>query len=209
MKKPLLIYGAGGLGREILSLVNALDEWEAVGFVDDSFAKGEIVSGLKVLGSFTDMVQNSDTHHLVIAIGNPIVKENLALKMQQTKFVFPILRHPSAIVQSEASIRLGDGTIICAGCILTTNISVGKHVLINLNTTIGHDCSIGDFSSLMPGVNVSGDVNIGNNALIGAGANIINRITIGDNAIIGMGSVVIRSVSPNKTVVGVPAKELK
>jgi serine O-acetyltransferase len=50
---------------------------------------------------------------------------------------------------------------------------------------------------------------IGNNVVIGAGATILGPIVIGDNVRVGAGSVVVKSVPPNSTVVGVPAKIVK
>ena len=45
--------------------------------------------------------------------------------------------------------------------------------------------------------------------VIGAGATILGPVVIGDNVRVGAGSVVVKSVPPNSTVVGVPAKIVK
>ena len=34
---------------------------------------------------------------------------------------------------------------------LTTNLTIGRHVLVNLNVTIGHDCVIGHYVTFSPG----------------------------------------------------------
>ncbi|MBP1718669.1 MAG: sugar O-acyltransferase, sialic acid O-acetyltransferase NeuD family, partial [Deltaproteobacteria bacterium] len=106
---------------------------------------------------------------------------------------------------------IGDGTVICAGNILTTNITLGKQVQINLDCTIGHDVVMEDYVTLAPGVHVSGWVHLGNRVYVGTGAVIINGteeapIRIGDDAIIGAGACVIESVAKGLTVTGVPAK---
>jgi acetyltransferase-like isoleucine patch superfamily enzyme len=108
-------------------------------------------------------------------------------------------------------VQISEGTVICAGCILTTNIRVGPHAQINLDCTIGHDVVLEEFATLAPGVHVSGWVHLGARAYVGTGAVILNGtadapLVIGDDAVIGAGACVTRSVAPGTTVVGVPAR---
>ncbi|MDH4093071.1 MAG: acetyltransferase [Cyclobacteriaceae bacterium] len=206
MREPLLIYGAGGFGREVLSLVNAIDGFQASGFLDDGVPKDTVVNGMKVLGGLEVLESFDHIVNLVLAIGDPAAKALLVSKLDLSRIRFPILRHPSVIIQDEATVKIGVGSILCAGSIFTTDIRIGDHVLVNLNCTIGHDTSIGHYTSLMPGVNVAGGVAIGDAVLIGSGSNILNQVRIGDKSIVGMGSVVIHNVEAGATVVGVPAR---
>jgi sugar O-acyltransferase (sialic acid O-acetyltransferase NeuD family) len=208
MKEPLLIYGAGGLGKEILSLVRALEEFEVIGFIDDGVRKGSLVKGIKVLGGLDSLNSFAEPVNLVLALGDPAGKSILVKMIDPARVYFPLIKHPSAILQDEASISVGEGTIVTAGCILTTDIKIGSHVLINLNTTVGHDAEIGSYSSIMTGVNVAGQVKIGEGVLVGSGANILNGVKIGNFSKVGMGAVVLKDVDPETTVVGVPAKKV-
>ena len=208
MKEPILIYGAGGLGKEVLSLVRVLNKFEPVGFIDDGVKKGTVIKGVKVLGGVDFLNSYSPPVNMVLAVGDPSTKAMLIKTIDPSRVYFPVLIHPSVIVQDEGAISFAGGTIIGAGCILTTDISIGAHVLLNLNTTVGHDTSIGDFSSIMPATNVAGNVQIETGVLIGSGANIMNGIRLGRFSRIGMGSVVIRDVEPETTVAGVPAKKI-
>lgn len=106
-------------------------------------------------------------------------------------------------------VEIGIGTIICAGSIITTNIYIGNHVIINLICTIGHDAIIKDFCTLHPGINVSGNVILEECTVIGTGSQIINNLVIGKNSIIGAGAVVNRNLPDNCTAVGIPAKPIK
>jgi sugar O-acyltransferase (sialic acid O-acetyltransferase NeuD family) len=208
MRKPVIIFGAGGLGREVKTIVDILPGWFAVGFCDDHIAAGTMVMGIPVVGD-CNYIKGMEQASIVVAIGDPIVKRDVVEKLQQRENVdFITIVHPRAICSDSATIHIGKGAIITAGCILTTSIRIGEHVLINLNSTIGHDSTIGNFSSIMPGVNIAGHVEIGNEVLIGSGANILNRVRVGERAVVGSGAVVLNDVASGQTVVGVPAKEI-
>ncbi len=208
MKMPLYIYGAGGLGREVLSLIRILPEWEPVGFIDDGVMKDVLVNGIPILGGSEIVSLLPSGSHLIIAIGDPLSKANI-VKMIIGNILYPTLIHPRAILQDISTIEVGEGSIITAGCVLTTNIKIGNHVLININATIGHDTKIGNCCSIMPGVNIAGGVTIDDCVLIGSGANIINHVDIKHSARVGMGAVVIRNVAAGITVAGVPAKPIR
>jgi UDP-3-O-[3-hydroxymyristoyl] glucosamine N-acyltransferase len=117
--------------------------------------------------------------------------------------------HPDT--QRSRWVEIGEGTVICAGNILTTNIELGRHVQVNLGCTVGHDVVMGDFTTLSPGVHVSGHVHFGRRVFVGTGAVILNGspdapLVIGDDAVIGGAACVTRSVEPGTMVVGVPAR---
>jgi sugar O-acyltransferase (sialic acid O-acetyltransferase NeuD family) len=209
IKRPMIIFGGGGLGREVKTIVDVLPDLYVDGFCDDGIPKGNAISGLPVLGNTDFLLRHSDVE-VVVAIGNSSIKLKVVEKLSRSSRIsFVTLIHPRAILGDLMRIQVGEGTIITAGCILTTDIIVGNHVLVNLNTTIGHDVKIDDCTSIMPGVNIAGDVKIGRHVLIGSGANILNGVTIGDGAIIGAGAVVRTDIKAGATAVGVPAKEIK
>ena len=210
MKKNLVVFGAGGLGREVVSMLKALHQWEVKGFYDDGKAIGELIGGIPVLGSINELLSVEENIAVVIAIGNPAIKMKVAERLSANSFLtFPTLIHPNAIIQDSASVTFGEGSIIAAGAILTTGIYIGRHVLLNLNCTVGHDVDVGDYSSIMPGANIAGEVKIRSGVMIGSGANVLNGLRIGDLARVGAGAVVTKDVSASDTVVGVPAHQIK
>jgi acetyltransferase-like isoleucine patch superfamily enzyme len=86
---------------------------------------------------------------------------------------------------------------------------VGRFVTFNFDITVGHDCTVGDYATLAPGVHLSGYTKVGTGANLGAGTVTIPNVEIGDWSIIGAGAVVTKSLPPNCTAVGVPARVIK
>ncbi|MFH1654789.1 MAG: acetyltransferase [Pseudomonadota bacterium] len=209
----IAIYGAGGFGREVAQLLMQINEagskWDFIGYFDDNRKKGEMVNGHPIIGNIEDLNSWSDNLYLVFALGIPTNKINVLNNIKNSKIKYPVLIHPSAIVGTREFVEIGEGSIVCAGNILTTNITIGKHVIINLSCTIGHDVIINDYSSLMPTCNISGKVVIGEMSFIGTGTKIINNINIGEHVIIGAGAVVTSDIPNRVTAVGVPAKVIK
>jgi sugar O-acyltransferase (sialic acid O-acetyltransferase NeuD family) len=209
VKKDIAIYGAGGLGREICTLIRTLSAYQLTGFYDDNISAGTEIMGLPVLGDVKSLKQLRNPMDVIVAIGNPRIKREVVTKLNNTRLIsFPVLVHPQAIIQDPDTIRLGAGSIITAGVIITTQVTIGQHVLVNLNSTIGHDVTIGNFSSIMPGANIAGSVTLGESVLIGAGANVLNNLNVGDDCRVGAGAVVTKNVEKGSTVIGVPAKRM-
>jgi sugar O-acyltransferase (sialic acid O-acetyltransferase NeuD family) len=211
--KKIAVFGAGGFGLEVAMLIEQINavklEWEIIGFFDDGVDEGKIVNGYPVLGGI-DRLNNWESElSLSLALGIPSTKKTVFTKIQNNNISYPILIHPSVIMGSKEYVTIGEGSIICAGTIITTNINIGKHVILNLACTVGHESEIGDFSSFMPTCNISGEVKIGESNFWGTGAKVINQVKVGDNVTIGAGAVVTKDIPDDATAVGVPAKVVK
>jgi sugar O-acyltransferase (sialic acid O-acetyltransferase NeuD family) len=184
-------------------------QWEMVGFFDDGAPTDAMVNDHPVLGGIEALIEWSSELYLTLALGIPTTKCTVLDKIANPNVRFATLVHPSVIIGSSRYVDIGQGSIICAGTIITTNISIGKHVIFNLACTVGHETTIGDFSSFMPTCNISGEVSIGERNFWGTGAKVINRKQVGDNVIVGAGAVVTTDLPDNVTAVGVPAKIIK
>lgn len=145
--------------------------------------------------------------HVTLAIGSSAARKKIFMGLKPG-FNFPKLIHPAATLMSPESINLGKGSIISAGSILTVNIRMGDFVIINLHASVGHDCILGNFVSLMPGARLSGGVTLEDEVYVGTNATILPGLRVGKGATIGAGAVVTKNVSAYSTVVGVPAMEL-
>ncbi len=206
----IIILGAGGLAREVLCLIEDKNEAEKrtefnlKAFSEDNSKRvGEIINGKPIIDTKEIEGMDRDSVKLICAIGDPI-RRKLIERFANRGFKFCSIVHPNVVKSQYVSIK--EGSIICAGSIITTQVTIGKHVLINLDCTIGHDVVIEDYCTISPGVHISGRVHVKEQTFIGTGAVIIERLNIGKNSIIGAGAVVTHDIPDNVVAVGVPAK---
>jgi sugar O-acyltransferase (sialic acid O-acetyltransferase NeuD family) len=208
--KKIIIIGASGFGREIAWLLERINktskEWNLLGFVDDdNNLTGKIINGYPVLGNCNWLNNQEENIYAVCAVGAAQVRKKIITNLKNRKFA--TLVDPS--VDISKSVELGEGSIICASSLLTVNIELGKHVIINLDCTIGHDVRIKDFCTIYPSVNVSGNILLNECVEIGTGTQIIQGLEIGSNTIVGAGATVVKNLPSNCTAVGCPAKPIK
>ena len=187
----LALFGYGGHAREVAAQMNL----DVTFFVDDKYANE--VS--KPISTF-----DPEIYQMMVAVADSKERENIVKKLPQNTSYFTFV-HPTALLMSE-NIEIGIGSFIGAYSILTTNITIGNHTILNRGNHIGHDSKIGDFFSAMPGAIVSGNVVIGTNVYMGNNSSIREKITVGSNAIIGANAAVVKNIITGGTYVGVPAK---
>lgn len=204
-RKDIVIYGAGGLGREILCLIiKKLDEWNPIGFVDDGVCEGEIIKGIPVLPKSFLYQKHEDKLAVAIGIADPTMKMNIFTDLKKiTNIYFPTLIAPTAIVDESA--ELEEGCIISNFCLISIDVKLGQCVFLNTGSSIGHDASLGSFATIMPTTNISGGVVINEKVLVGAQSFVLQGKSIGKNSVISAGSKVFSNVQDNVTVFGNPA----
>lgn len=187
------IFGYGGHAREVISF---LGEYVDI-FVDDKFSN----EFLKPISSF-----DPEIYEIMICLGESNlrrkVKESLPKNTKYFSFV-----HPTAIISDD--IIIGEGCYIGPYSVLTTNIKLGDHCILNRVVQIGHDSIIGDFFSAMPGSIVSGNCEIGDSVYLGSNSSIREKSKIVDDVIIGLNSGVVKNITESGTYVGVPVKKIK
>jgi len=213
-EKDILIIGAGGHAREIAFLIEEINlvnsQWNILGFVSNAVTEiGCSLNGYEIYSDTVLKHQDINHLHIVIAIGNPQIVKRIHCELQELKgnFIFPNIIHPTQSSKLRG-VSMGDGNIVCEGNIFTTNVRIGSFNCINRGCNISHDVRIDNYCVINPGVNISGGVEIGDGSLIGTGATILQYLKIGSNSVVGAGAVVTKNVRKNKTVIGIPAREI-
>jgi sugar O-acyltransferase (sialic acid O-acetyltransferase NeuD family) len=209
----IVIRGAGGFAKEVAVLIEQVNQgtatqrWNLLGFIDAEAPATPTVHGkYPVLGDDDFLRRRSEPLAVAIAIGTPQANARVAQDLLTLPHLtFPTLVHPSVIYDAE-TVKFGEGVIVCAGGILTTDIVVGPFTILNLSVTVGHDTVIGRHCVLNPHVDVAGGTVIGDRCLLGTGAMVLQRLRVGEDARVGAGAVATRDVAPGLTVVGVPAR---
>ena len=204
MTDPVVIFGTGGFAREVACVLHDLgrgDQIVAFHEPDDVFQARKLLGvPVRPQSSFEPTRQRA-----VIGIGNPAIREKVARELP-AETVFETLVHPTAVISQW--VELGEGSVICAGVVMTCQIRIGKHCQLNLNCTVGHDCTFGDFCTIAPGTNISGNVDLGTRVDVGTQAAFRQHLRICDDVVIGMGAVVVKDIVQPGTYVGVPAKKV-
>ena len=208
--KKILIAGTGGFAKEVLCLIDdlgLLDKVEAFiepDFIFENYSKPLNIHGVPVKPySFL----NTKKHLVTLAIGESKIREKVVTEQLPNNTNYITLVHPSAIISKWN--QIGEGAIICAGTIITCDVTIGKFAHLNLQTTIGHDCAIGDYFTSAPNVNISGNCTIDNHVYFGTAAVIKQGLSVAKNSTIGMGAIVTKNIQEEgHTFVGSPAKNI-
>lgn len=204
----VVIVGAGGFGRELLAWAQDCQEAGLLpppgGFVDDD---AEALAGYDCpVGHLSSI----DAYHpdagdlLLIAIGEPSRKRQVAERLIGRGGRFATLIHPTAVVSRSA--RLEEGVVLCPLSLVSAGARVGRLAIVNTLSSVGHDVVVGDYSTLSAHVDLTGFASLGEEVLVGSGARLLPKVKVGDGAVVGAGAIVYRSIPARATVYATPAK---
>lgn len=204
MNAKIGIVGAGDFAREVLCLLYDLGRIDDVlGFYeDDTVWKAGEIKGIPV---FPRSAFDPALCKAVPAIAHPASRAKVVGELPSNT-TFENLIHPSVVISPW--VQLGEGIIICAGCILTCDIVIKNQVHLNLMTTVGHDSILDDFVTTAPGVQISGKCRIGKRVYLGTNSALKQQIRISDDITVGMGAVVVKDLLEAGTYVGNPARKI-
>lgn len=213
MKQDVVLFGAGGFGREVMWMLEESNthhaKWHIRGFIDDTKSfQGKTIQKYPVVGNTKWLLSQTKTLCVLCCLGDSTDRKNVIHTLSKNShLVFPSFIADNVIYPSH--LTLGKGCIICSSAVITVNVTIGNFVIVNYNATICHDSVIEDFVSIYPSVNVSGYVHVGKYSYLGVGSQILPHLTIGNHSVVGAGAVVTKNIPSHCTAVGIPAKAIR
>ena len=203
----LLVVAAGGLAREALAVVALTGEHDEVRVLDDDPRLwGSSVAGQPVVGG-VELVAEFEDHEVLVCAGSGHARRALVERLTSAgvgEHRWATVIHPSASVATGC--RVGAGSVVLAGVVMTADVLVGRHVVLMPQVTLTHDDRVADFATLCAGVTVGGGVRVGSGAYLGMAASVRNGVRVGRDAVLGMGAALVSDLPDEQTWVGVPAR---
>lgn len=212
--KDIVIYGAGGFGKEVACLINLINSvrptWRLIGFIDDGVPIGTEISHFGcVIGNREYLQHITEPLSVALAIGNPNITKKIVSELLNPLVDFPNIICPNFWISDKDTFCIGKGNIIQGDCAVTCNVNIGDFNILNGSVVIGHDVKIGNYNQFMPATRISGEVTISNCNYFGVGSIILQGISIGNNTRIGAGAVLMTRPKEDSTYIGNPAKLFK
>lgn len=204
------IYGAGGFGRSVLPILKeTVNDLDTIFFIDD-YLKEKYCNNIRVINS-KKFKPDIYFDKVFIAISSINVRRSIVNKKKLFfKKKYNLISKKSLIFDE---LQIGKGNIISPFCTIGSNVKIGNFNHMNLYSYIEHDCVIGNYVTLSPGVKCNGNVIIEDNVFIGSGAIIgngtsQNPIVIGKGSIIGAGAIILKNLNKNSKIVALPPKKI-
>ncbi len=211
--KDLVIYGFGGFGKEIASIIYSINliqqEWNFLGYIDDGVPVGTRNKYGKVLGDREFLNQIDKPTAVVMAIATPIILEKIIPQIVNKNVDFPNIIAPTVLFFDKDSIRMGHGNVLCHSVRISCDVTFGNFNLLNGSVSLGHDVKLGNFNVMQPETRISGETEIGSVNFFGVRSLVLQGLRIGNDTRIGTGSVIMRKTKDGMTYFGNPAKIMK
>lgn len=212
--KNIAIYGAGGFGKEVATVLGKINEqnpiWNLIGFYDDGVSPETQISRYgKVLGGAEALNEVNEPLSVVFAIGRPQILKLVLSKINNQYIDYPNIIHPEVYFADIRTFTIGKGNVIVRGCSFSCDVVVGDFNQFNSISALAHDVKVGSFNVFMPLTRVSGGVSIGNSNLFGINAIILQMINVGSKKRLAPNSVLMTKPRREGLYMGNPAKYTK
>lgn len=210
--KNIAIFGAGGFGKEVASILQKINEleptWNLIGFYDDGIDVGTKISIYgNVLGGVDTLNTIKEELHVVFAIGSPKILRLLVGKISNPNIKYPNIIHPDVYFADERTFQMGRGNVIVRACSFSVDVSIGDFNQFNSISALAHDVKVGSYNVFMPLTRISGEAQIGDLNTFGLGTLVLQRIKIGNETRFGPNAVVMTKPKSGHLYMGNPAKK--
>jgi acetyltransferase EpsM len=199
----LVIFGGGGQGKCVIDMVRATGVYRAAGIIDDGISPGTEILGVPVLGGVNILPElhqraapGGECHwwdRERCAAGRDLSHPGRCrFHLPVASFILP----PGSSPQPQSP----DGVQVLAKSYVGSAARVGYGTLINAGVIVSHDCDVGQCVNLSPGAALAGGVRVEDFAQIGMNATVNVNVTIGAGARVGNGATVKADVPPGGRV---------
>jgi len=205
----VVVYGAGYMGAEVAETIlgDRKGDWELLGFVDDApGSQGSRVVGLTVLGP-VEWIADHPNAQVALGVGHPVTRHRMVQRVDALGGSWATVVDPSCTVLPSSDI--GEGSIVFAGCVISSRARLGRLTYLNYQTVVSHDASLAENACVMTHCALSGAVRVGTGAFIGVGVSTCQGVAIGQWATVGAGAAVVTDIPALCVAVGVPAKPIR
>ncbi|RBL99660.1 acetyltransferase [Glutamicibacter soli] len=201
----VLLLAASGLARETLESIRQTGDHQVLGILDDNAAlHGTSVNGVPVLGGLDLAVRRSEK--LLLCAGKGASRAAIARRLDLPEERYAT--HISAHAVLGGSVSVGAGSIILAGTVATSDVRIGRHVVLMPRVVLTHDDVLEDFATLAAGATLAGTVHVGSEAYLGTNSTVRENLRIGRGAVLGMAAALITDLPAGQTWAGNPARPL-
>jgi len=211
--KDLVIYGAGGFGREIASLVKVMNSaepvWNFLGFIDDGVEAGTRNRYGEVLGGGEYLNARTTPLDVVIAIATPRHRVSIVNRITNPLIGWPNLIAPDVKIFDRESLKIGQGNILFYSCRVSCDVTIGDFNLMNSIVSFGHDVKVGSYNVFMPNARISGESVVGDRNFFAVNSLMLQGLKVGCNTRIGAASVIMRNTKDDFLYFGNPAHRIK
>lgn len=207
-KMNIIIVGAGGFGKEVAHCLQSLEDFNLIGFADDTIERGEVVIyDYSIKYKIDELLNISYELGIVLAISDPNARKDVYKKISSNT----LLSFPNIIsrgINIDSTVNLGIGNIIMHGHLQTCNINIGNFNFFNGGSGLGHDVTIGNFNTFGPKSFIAGNVKIGECNFFALNSSVLAGLKIGDNNRFLVNATLFRSVKNNESYFGSPASKI-
>lgn len=204
----IAIVGAGGHGRVAVDCLRLRHGDDIVlALFDDRWKEIPNVDGVPVLGPVDALYGDRDWDEVFVAVGDNGARRRIAERLAKDGRRLVRAFHPHTALSPRAEIL--EGTIAVAGCVINAGARVGRCVILNTLSSVGHDGVVEDYAQIAPGVNLGGGCVIGEGAFLGIGAKVAPLVHVGAWSVVGAGSVVLKDLPPRSFSYGTPARVVR
>jgi sugar O-acyltransferase (sialic acid O-acetyltransferase NeuD family) len=193
----------------VLDILELHGHYRVMGLLDSFEPKGAEKYGHLVCGRAEDALEVSQQYQcreFFVAVGDNWQRWQLASRLISTipGVQFPVIVHPSALISKTAT--LGAGSVIMAAGVIGPNAVLGEGCIVNIASSVNHDCRMEPYSSLSAGVHLGGGSIVGMRSSLGLASSLREKGVVGKDTVVGAGAVVINDLPEGVVAFGVPAK---